>query len=183
METKPQESQQELFLEFSKEPKKAEPFLPLRKTQKPILISTHLEQLILAGILTILAACLVFFLGVLRGKSLSVSRPVPSSPPMRVPARPVPLLQKTPAPAVSTVPLLIVPDSRKPYTIQLVTYKKKDYAENESALLRRQGFFSIIIPSGEYYQVCAGQYANREESEKDKGMFSARYKGCFLRPR
>lgn len=78
---------------------------------------------------------------------------------------------------------MIVPDPNKPYTIQLVTYKKKEIAENETALLRRQGFFSAIIPSGEYYQVCVGQYADKAEAARDLKTFSARYRDCYLRRR
>ena len=50
-------------------------------------------------------------------------------------------------------------------------------------VLRAQGLYSFIIPSGEYFQVCAGQYASKEEAKKDVARFSAKYKDCFLRRR
>jgi len=49
--------------------------------------------------------------------------------------------------------------------------------------LRRGGFFSWIIPSGEYYQVCVGQYLNKDDASKDLRAFSRKYKDCFLRRR
>ena len=82
-----QEMQHELFEEFSKETKRTERIPQLSRAQKPILFNTTLEQLLLGSILLILAFCLVFFLGVIRGKSLngpgpaqSLSRPAPQAP-------------------------------------------------------------------------------------------------------
>ena len=50
-----QEPQKELFNEFSsQEAKKAERFPAFHRTPKPILFSTSVEQLVLAGILLIL---------------------------------------------------------------------------------------------------------------------------------
>src|SRR5690242_4924123 len=67
---KPQEMQSELFTEFSNETKKPERFPGVVKTHKPILISTTVEHLILVGIGLILLCCFIFFLGVIRGKSI-----------------------------------------------------------------------------------------------------------------
>ena len=206
---KQQEIQQELFEEFSKESKRVERIPPLARTQKPILFSTTLEHLLLAGIALVLALCLVFFLGVLRGKSLSSKmvpiaavRPVVSSPapqalrpapaPVAVqprsinPATPVAnAVAKTQIPAQSRTSLAAAAQnaSAKPYTIQLVTHKKRDIAENEAASLKRSGFYSFIMTSGEYYLVCVGQYASKEEAKKDLHFFNGKFKDCFLRRR
>ncbi len=188
VETKQEETQQEFFKEFSGEAKRVERFVSLQRTQKPILLNTSIEQVILAGIVLILAACLVFFLGVVRGRHLSASEPVKTlkvSPLVRTPQTAV-LARAVPAnperlpmkpPPVSAAPQNL----DKPYTIQLVTYKKKDLAEREMASLRRSGLSSMIIPSGDYYQVCAGRYSNKEEAKKDLQFFAAKYKGCYLR--
>lgn len=211
-EIKQEETQQELFNEFSGELKKAERFPSISRPQKPILFSTSVEQIILASIILILAGCFIFFLGIIRGKFLvskgqavapvrlaplvpqaDVRRvdPVRSAtatlvsakqalaPSLKVKqAAPAAVPAKTPAkPSPATL------DLNKPYTIQLVTYKKKDLAEKEVAGIRRNGFYSSIIASGDYYQVCVGQYATKEEAKKDLKVFGSKYKDCFLRRR
>ncbi|MBI3315903.1 MAG: SPOR domain-containing protein [Candidatus Omnitrophica bacterium] len=192
-EIRAEETQQELFQQFSGEANRPHGHFPsLAKSQKPILFSTSLEQVILAVIVAILAGCLVFFLGVLRGKVLAVSErvlPVQSASPSSSLPRPVPRAV-TVAPAQKPVVVLqtrsVAPtavDLAKPYTIQLVTYKKKDLAEQAVAALRRSGFYAMIIPSQDYFQVCAGQYENKDAAKKDLRFFGGRYKDCFLRRR
>ena len=207
---KPQEIQQELFREFSKESRRTERIPPLAHAQKPILFSTTLEHLLLGGILFILVLCLVFFLGVLRGKSLttvflpSAARPAATvsylpqktqttttpritatTPPAAVslaPARPGANTTAS-VPSPSSVTAASRNSAAKPYTIQLVTHKKKETAENEAAALKRSGYYSFIMTSGEYYLVCVGQYASKEEAKKDLHNFSGKFSDCFLRRR
>jgi cell division protein FtsN len=203
-EIKPQETQHELFQEFSKEPTKGERFPSIAKAQKPVLISTNVEQLILAGIVLILAACFVFFLGVLRGRSIgNEPRPAQAAAPVRtapVSAQPVdPVRLQSVKKALLKERALSAPQSAsaanpapaapavkagsKPYTIQLATFKKKDMAEKEIATLHRSGFVATMGMSGDYYEVCVGQYASIEEAKKDLKLFASRYKDRFLRRR
>ncbi len=183
---KEEEIQAELFHEFSSEPKKAKRFPSLHKSPKPILISTSVEQLIFAGILLILALCLIFFLGVIRGKSLLVSplkatAPAPVSHMLAMPQYRPPA-SKTIAPTPQSKPAVSTA-VEKPYMIQLVTYKRRDLAENDVLVFRRRGVDAVVVPSGDYYQVCVGRYASKEEAKKDLKFFSAKYKDCFLRRR
>ncbi|HTL69821.1 MAG TPA: SPOR domain-containing protein [Candidatus Eisenbacteria bacterium] len=203
-EPKQQETQQELF-SFSPQDKPAERLPAIPKNQKPILFSTSMEHIILAAILGILAACVIFFLGVVRGKSLTAyappgaaaaqtarpSAPAPAAIRVSQPSQTVRPSGQGPAvspaqpvnPATVAAPAPAAADSAKPYTIQLVTYKKRDLAEKEVAALRRSGYWSIVIPSGDYYQVCVGQYASMEDAKKDLRIFGTRYKDRFLRRR
>ncbi len=199
IENRPPETQQELFREFSREPKKPERFPGIQKAHKPILVSTSVEHVLLGAILLILAGCFVFFLGVLRGKSLAGVSGVSAAPPVaQRPAGPLPVRMQTvrvAAPETASAPPAVSQtpqparatearrDSGKPYTIQLVTYKKRDLAEKEVAALRRSGFYSAVIPSGDYYQVCVGQYAGMDDAKKDLKLFGSRYKDRFLRRR
>ena len=193
-ELKQEETQQELFRQFSEEPKKRERLPSLRKSPRPILINTSLEQVILLVIMLILTGCLVFFLGVIRGKALyrksggvltsRTAPPPPASPAVfsrqLATTRPPPPVKTSPQ---TNAPVTAAADLSKPYTIQLVTYKKRELAEREVSALRRAGYFAAIIPSGDYYQVCVGQYGAKEEAKKDLKAFGARYKDCFLRRR
>lgn len=207
-ETKPQETQQELFPALGAEPKEPQRFPSIAKAQKPILISTTMEQLILAGIVLILVACFVFFLGMVRGRSIgtpdasravtaAAARPAAAptaAAPLRQAGRPVAAtldavrlsdarnaLRQT----AGAVPAAVPPQSSasKPYTIQLASYVKKDLAEREAAALRKNGFLATIKKSGNYYYVCVGEYGSIEEAKKDLRLFASRYKDRFLRRR
>lgn len=204
-EIKPLETQQELFREFSKEPKKVDRFPSIAKPQKPVLISTNIEQLILAGIVLILAACFVFFLGVLRGRSLDGNKAKPAVTvgradqrrpvsaqvvdPVRLQSVKKALLKErallAPTQAVSSFAKSkpAIKTGAKPYTIELAVFKKRETAEKEVAALRRNGFFATMGMAGEYYEVCVGQYASIEEAKKDLKLFASRYKGRFLKRR
>lgn len=193
-----EEMQQELFLEFAGAAKKQERFIPQSKVNKPIQLNTSAEQLILIGITIILVCCFVFFLGVLRGKSLGPN-PAVLMPQKKIIASPtVVSAPPGPLPAAGTHPAATALNSEirqagppqgaqgswsssKPYTLQLSTYRKQDLAEKEVLALRRGGYFSTIIPSDGYYQVCVGQYATKEDAKKDLKIFGAKFKGCFLR--
>ncbi len=185
------ETQQEFFDNFSKTGKalKRSPYDP--KFQKPMLVTTSLEQIILAGILLILAACFVFFLGMLRGKAIA-----PAARPHTVAEVSPALVSNRPAAAVtqestgrSAAPADVPragargQETGKPYTIQLATYKRRDMAEKEAADLRRGGYSSLIVPNGGFFEVRAGEYANKEEAKKDLKFFASRYSGCYLRRR
>ena len=191
-----QENQQELFDRFSHEPQKPERSSMIAKNQKPILISTTLEQILLISLVTILVFCLIFYLGVLRGRSMvsGISqRPVVLSV-ATVPARhevsvPTTVQAKTVVvvpmisgnPKKESPPLATNVTLAKPYTIQVLTTKKKAYAESEAMFLRNSGFNSQVSQSGDFYVVCVGTYANKEEAKKDISRFSSKYKNPYLR--
>jgi hypothetical protein len=217
-ELKQEEIQQEFF-GFSAEPKKPDRLPGISKPQKPILISTSTEQIILVSIIFILASCFIFFLGVIRGKSLgekvqrqiaapqAVVQPVQSAakqvvvkttsvkPQNAAPAQTF-LTAKPSASSVksaevksqrvaapTTKSALTTLNLNKPYTIQLTTSKKKDLAEKEVDAIQKKGYFSFIIPSGDYFQVCVGQYATKDEAKNDLKIFGSKYKDCYLRRR
>ena len=182
-----EETQQELFTQFSGASKRIDRFPLIQKTNKPILINTSLEQVILAAISLILMGCFVFFLGVLRGKFIgggpalaNKQQVVPVKRAAQVSA--VVPVQENQAPAQPEIQKQnIAAAANKPYTIQLSTYKNRELAEKEASTLKKSGFFSVIIPSDGYYQVCVGQYALKDEAKKDLKRFNSKYKGAFLR--
>ncbi len=202
-DTLTKERQQELFEEFSpSSPKRVERIPSLAKGNKPILITTTTEQILLASIVCILILCSVFFIGVLRGKSLQTSvmqdpvsyqRPIAPVRPAAVTRVAVPasvsvapssgVVSRGTAPAVVASTSMEAPYSTKPYTIQLVTHRGKQMAEAEVSNLRRSGLVSFIIPSGEYYQVCVGQFSSKDEAKKQLKSLSGRFKDSFVRRR
>ena len=184
-EIQQEEKQQELFLEFSGAAKRQERFPGLVKTPKPFLFNTTIEQIILVSIALILAGCLVFFLGVLRGKFLSER--APQYLVQNLVQRKVPVAAAAPRKIAASPVVVVKPEARpnvnQPYTIQLSTYKKQDLAEKEAVAFRHSGFNSTIISGNGYYAVCVGQYATKDAAKKDLKIFSVKYKDCFLRRR
>ena len=205
------DNQQELFAEYNQKAKKPERLPMLAKPAKTFLITATSEQLIFWGILAILILCGVFFLGVLRGGALKnnflrtpaqTAREVPvpqiQKPEMRgLPQRAAPKPALLPAPTLTVksvteagtallakkIVVLGPAAGKKIYTLQLVTHKKKELAESEVQAVRKSGRPSFIIPSGDFYQVCVGEYATRDEAKRDLTLFKSKYPDCFLRRR
>lgn len=69
----------------------------------------------------------------------------------------------------------------KPYTIQVVAYKNEKNAKNEIEQLKAEGYDAFILPSKEWFQVCVGRYANKEESKKDFDTLRNRYPTSYFR--
>src|SRR3989338_6829066 len=144
-----EETQQELFAEFAGAAQKSERFLPQSKVNKAILLNTSVEQVILVSIALILVCCFVFFLGVLRGKSLGIDRPqaLAQKKPKSLQTTPANMAQVPGAAFVAATTTPQASEARsassiskaqgsaafsKPYTIQVSTYKKQDLAEKEA---------------------------------------------------
>lgn len=177
-----QENQQDLFTNLTGEARRPDRNPVITKSHKPILLPMTLEQILLAVILLILFFCFVFYLGVLRGRSTAVAVPVKTT------AAPVEAVIKAQPPPIPSV-VVAAPASSlqksspnlKPYTIQLLTTKKKLDADNEALLLRKKGFDAQSLRSGSFYVVCVGRYSGKEDAAKDLRFFASRYKGCYLR--
>ena len=173
-----EEMQQELFIEFADAAKKPERFIPQNKVNQPILLNTSVEQLILIGITMILVCCFVFFLGVLRGKSLRQTAMTPAPQKKITSAKPA-YMADQPSGNVMKLPETIA--IAKPYTIQVSTYRKPSLAEKEAAALRSNGYAASVISDESFAAVCIGQYATKEDAKKDLNLFGAKFKGSFLR--
>lgn len=69
------------------------------------------------------------------------------------------------------------------FTIQAVAYRSKKKAQDDMVILSKKGFSPFIVVGGDYYQVCAGEYASKEEAMKDYEKIRKLYKDCFIRKR
>lgn len=198
MKSQTQENQPDLFSQPLPEKHRPEPLQELRRSPQPILVHTTLEQIIFYAIVFVLYSCAMFFFGVLRGKSLEgaaahgggdsgnsriVARTQAPPPAERVPAQTLAADLRAPdPPRRSPAPTpTVTADQSKPYTIQLLSHRKKDYADRDAAVLRSAGVFTLVSRKGEYYIVCAGQYANGDEAASDLRSFRKKFKDCFLR--
>lgn len=76
----------------------------------------------------------------------------------------------------------IIEASTKPYTIQVIAFKKEDRrVEIEIERLKKEGYEVFIMPSKEWAQVCVGRYANKKSSTEDLGILRKRYPTCYIR--
>jgi cell division septation protein DedD len=162
------------------------------------LYPVSLEQIFVTLIVLLILFVLVFMMGVLRGRALKqgIEGRAPATALVRPPAAARSAANGMPAasatgslkeqnsvriaPAAPIQPPL-ANTAKKPYTIQLVTYRNEDRALKEIADLRARGLQPHLIRRSGYYEICVGQYADRKEAEKDLRTLGSRYKGCYLR--
>ena len=71
----------------------------------------------------------------------------------------------------------------KPYTIQVATYWSKSNAKSELEKLKKKGYDSFIIFNNDKYELCAGEYVDKDDAEKSIKTLKKDYKDCFLRRR
>lgn len=189
-----QKQQQELFDEFVVVKKTRGRFFGvLNKFNKPIFpqhrlnLSLSYEMLIIILIGLLLAASIIFSLGVERGRSLNSAeveapaaiQPVvatPATPPTPAPAEPIaPVVAEAPKPPPKAV--------GKPYTIQVASYKTRDLAGKEMTQLKAIGYSADIIKKGDYFILCVGSFANKDAAKQTLAAMEKRYKGCLIRKR
>jgi hypothetical protein len=68
----------------------------------------------------------------------------------------------------------------KPYTIQIIAFKKEKNGkvEKEVQRLKDEGYEAFVIPSQEWLQVCVGRYISKEESQIDFLSLKKIYPTC-----
>jgi len=202
------EYQKELFEEFKKEKGKIEKLAnKISKRRKSTVIAISLDNIIFAVIIVILCIIVAFAFGVEKGKRI---RPgfetalTPKGPELEM-EKEAPLLtsaalsrDKIVLPGIEvgkeeTGPKEKLPTSLEgerskvtpleemPYTIQVVSFKERRLAENEVKKLAKKNIKGFIVPSGNWYQVCAGRYKNMKDAKSALNKLASDYKGCFVR--
>ncbi len=204
------QKQQELFDEFVIREKRKGKLFGAFKFKKPIFPQHRLtlafsyETLIITLIGVVLAASVLFSLGVERGRSLEYSSGV--SPAGAVgPMTETTLNEIKIAPVTDTVveqsvevqkQVEVKPDSKeaikkaipptpaeKPFTIQVASYKTRHHAEKELSRLKTKGYSSEILKKGDYFILCIGSYAKKELANQALPYWERQYKGCIVRKR
>lgn len=204
------QKQQELFDEFVIREKRKGKLFGAFKFKKPIFPQHRLtlafsyEALIITLIGVVLAASVLFSLGVERGRSLEYSSG--ASPAGAVgPVTETTLNEIKITPATDTAveqPVEVqkqaevkpekkpeikkatpLPSADKPFTIQLVSCKTRASAEKELSRLKSKGHSSDILKKGDYFIVCVGSYAKKELANQALPYWERQYKGCIVRKR
>ena len=171
------EYQKELFDRFKEKKPKLKRFTEKIPKRNQLYVRAPLENIVIVAIVFILALVVAFALGIESGKSKATQSEKRKTQSEELSSageteQYVRTIAQSPKEATKT---------RGPYTLQLISYKEKPLAEKEknNLLMKRKDAF--IIPSGSWFQVCVGSYANKEEAREDMRNFSGRYKGCFIK--
>ena len=183
------EYQKELFEEYKQEKSKFEKIVDkINVKRKKLYLHAPLENAVFAVIITIMCVIVAFALGVERGKRLivksvdeeiEVSTPVQSVPQIELgPIEVGKPKEEEPAKAPNATD---VTNAAKRYTIQVISYKQKNLAEAEKNKLLNKNVNAYIIPSGSWYQVCAGGYDTVEKAKEALIKIEKDYKGSFIR--
>ena len=151
--------------------------------------------LFLCGIIII--SIISFSLGVERGKTINkqtaaakntvLTRTAQPQLPVRLVKQPVNLI--TPA-TVNPAPIKTLPrpagsyainQSAQGFTIQVASFKTRDFAKREAELLKRKGLNPIILPKGNFTILCVGNFNNKEQASPLLSELKKRYPGCYIR--
>ena len=183
------EYQKELFEEYKQERGKFEKIVDkINIKRKKLYLHAPLENVVFAVIIIIMCVIVAFALGVERGKRL-ISESDREEIEVSIPVQSVPQIELSPievgkpkkeepakAPSVTKVT-----NATKRYTIQVISYKQRNLAEAEKNKLLNNNVNAYIIPSGNWYQVCAGGYDTIEKAKAALIKIEKKYKGSFIR--
>lgn len=184
----PAEYQKELFEEFKKEKGKFRKIADkITQKQPKFYIHVSLENIVFAAIIGIMCIVVAFALGVERGKRFTV----PASMARKESFEAFVFEKETKETAVSEPETVArdtsaseeetASDKKTAFVIQLISYTQKRLAESEKKRLLDKKIDAFIMPSGKWYQVCAGGYSDISEAGKALEGFKKDYRGCFIR--
>lgn len=69
------------------------------------------------------------------------------------------------------------------WTVQIITYMNKKYAEEEQAKIIQKGYESFVFPSGKYLQICVGKFETKQDAQKVLDRFKKQkdYADAYIR--
>ncbi len=70
---------------------------------------------------------------------------------------------------------------KKPYTIQVASFKGDQYAQKEASELKNQKLDAFVISKGDFSIVCVGRFSKKEEANKLLSKLKKTYNDCLLR--
>lgn len=175
------EKQEELFNEFKEGAERKKGFGKELFPQKVFTIALGYEKLILAILCFIIILVVTFAFGFERGKRSVFARQPSPQPVAKVPATYVPPKQAAPQPK-KYLPQP-TPTLPKPYTIQVATFKSKEYALQEVEKLRKRGFLTTLIGINGLYVLTVGEYSDQKEASQTLSVLRKTYGDCEIRKR
>ena len=162
-------------------------------------LSFSLENAIIAGIFVLMAVVFSFSVGVERGKKIALVNPLKNvySSAVVAPregAGPVPAGKTAVNKAATSTTM---PEEKKAtppqaapaqpeeielsYTVQVASFKKVEYAQQEAELLRKKGYEIFVLPKGNYSIVCVGKFTHQDQANVTLTKLRKTYKDSMLR--
>lgn len=187
------EKQRELFNEFKDAGSGGKAFTKGFLPGRSFSIIFTYERLILTSLGCLVALLITFAFGFECGKKSGFEQQVPVQ--VLVPHR----VAMMPAPQVAHVPASVEPPRQAPirrpqavipprpiakplpYTILAATYRSKDLAQQETALLRGKGFPASMIMNGSFYQVLVGDYADVKTATATLNALRKSHADCLIK--
>ncbi len=67
------------------------------------------------------------------------------------------------------------------YTIQVASFKKRKFAQEEAMALKDKGYDIMVVPKGKYSIVCVGKFSLKEDAKIVSQELKKKYKDCLIR--
>jgi cell division septation protein DedD len=67
------------------------------------------------------------------------------------------------------------------YTVQVASFKKQEFAEDEAHGLKTRGYETFIITKGKHLILCAGRFGDQGAANILSGKLKSKYKDCLVR--
>jgi hypothetical protein len=74
-----------------------------------------------------------------------------------------------------------VASPKEGYYIQIATYNKDSFAQEEVKRLKSRGFLSYTAKRGDFVVLYVGTFSSMAEAQKNMGLLKKNYKDCILR--
>lgn len=149
------------------------------------------EKTILMVIGFTVTSVIAFSLGVEKGKNLVSVKARFDTAAVKKQAVPAAIAMKTtvtkkPLPAATIKQELFVPEVKpkvpqQGYTIQLATFKNREFANKEADDLRKKGLSPLVVSKGAYMVLCVGNFSDKETAKSLLSELGKKYQGCFIR--
>ena len=173
------EYQKELFQEYNRRRTSLEKIRDKITRRRRMYIHVPLENIVFITIVGIMCVIVAFAFGVERGKRLAKIVTAFNDEDISLPEIEI----KLEAVKHEEREKESASIADKPYTVQLISFKDERRAIEERDGLLAEGIDAFLIPSGNWYQVCAGYFDSMNDANSKLKSFSERYVGCFIRRR
>jgi cell division septation protein DedD len=67
------------------------------------------------------------------------------------------------------------------YTIQVASFRKEKHAREEADVLKQKGYEILVLPKGDYSIVCVGKFENKDEAKSFSKKLKQQYKDFLIR--
>ena len=185
------EQQKELFDQFEGTEEKKKSLRGVTREER-FSFSVSFDTLLLGGILLLMVSVLIYSTGVEIGRHHQKMLPVNPQGVSLQSVAPPPVTVVLPAskPASQSVAktvekptVKVVPKTEKGggVTIQVLSYRQSQPAEQALSVLRKKGYAAFLLTTPQGVVVCVGNFAKSSEAQPTLKELKALYPDCFVR--